>query len=65
MVSSKVLATLVVVLVAISLIGAFLLAVLPGIPVAPAVATASGTVNLYVPPQPYSTGAMVSVVVLP
>ncbi|MEM5798332.1 MAG: hypothetical protein QXP39_00105 [Candidatus Aenigmatarchaeota archaeon] len=63
MASNKLLAALILVLLVASLVGMYIL-IAPLIPVAPAIATETGVVSLYVAPQPYSTGGMVSVVVI-
>ncbi len=64
-ISNTVLAALIVLLVIISAIGTYILLVLPGLPVAPALAQATGTVSLYVVPQPYASSGTVSLIVLP
>lgn len=64
-VSNAVLAALIVLLVVVSAIGTYVLLVLPGLQVSPAVSQTAGTVSLYVIPQPYKTSGTVSLVVLP
>lgn len=64
-ISNAVLAALVILLVAISAIGTYVLLVLPGLTPMPAVAHTTGTVSLYVMPQPYTSSGTVNLVVLP